>query len=117
MDCFCCFLTELLGLVLCSLYDAVADIHGYGCFIREDVKKGEFLAEYCGEILTHEEARRRELCGTQNVTFYHERNKDYMLDAMRKGSVIRFANCRPAKSANMYNRICFVNAEHRCAGR
>ena len=107
MDCFCCFLTELLGLVLCSLYDAVADIHGYGCFIREDVKKDE--------IITQREANRRgKLYDKLNCTFLYDRNEDYVLDAMRKGNLIKFANCCPVETATMYPRIRIVNAEHRC---
>jgi histone-lysine N-methyltransferase EZH2 len=91
-----------------------AEIHGFGCFIREDVKKDEYVTEYRGEILSQSEANRRGKCyDKSNSTFLFERNQDYVLDAMRKGNLIKFANHASVDRATMYPRIRIVNAEHR----
>ncbi len=34
---------------------------GWGAFLRQDVRKGDFLGEYVGDVLSQEEANRRGL--------------------------------------------------------
>jgi [histone H3]-lysine27 N-trimethyltransferase EZH2 len=91
-----------------------AEIHGFGCFVREDVKKDDFVTEYRGEVVSQLEANRRgKLYDKLDLTFLFDRNQDYLLDAMRKGNLVRFANHSAAKDAAMYPRIRIVGAEQR----
>lgn len=100
--------------VLVSTWCCGPDIHGFGCFMREDVKKDDFLTEYRGEIISQSESNRRgKLYDKVNCTYLFDRNQDYVLDGMRKGNLIKFANHAPGHTAAMYPRIRFVNAEHR----
>lgn len=47
-----------------------SDIAGFGCFIAEPCEKGEFIAEYTGEVITHDEAERRGMIYDEFKTSY-----------------------------------------------
>ncbi|KAI5061501.1 hypothetical protein GOP47_0024006 [Adiantum capillus-veneris] len=73
---------------------------GWGLLAAQDVKMGEFVIEYCGEVISCEEARTRsqtyEVEGLQDAYIISLSGSEF-IDATRKGSLGRFINhsCDP----------------------
>lgn len=73
---------------------------GWGLLADENIKEGQFIIEYCGEVISRKEARRRshtyELQGLKDA-FIITLNAYESIDATRKGSLARFINhsCQP----------------------
>jgi histone-lysine N-methyltransferase SETD2 len=73
---------------------------GWGLLADENIKAGQFIIEYCGEVITSNEAERRsrtyEAQGLMDA-YIISLNANNYIDATRKGSVARFINhsCQP----------------------
>uniref|UniRef100_A0A3B4CGH8 Nuclear receptor binding SET domain protein 2 n=1 Tax=Pygocentrus nattereri TaxID=42514 RepID=A0A3B4CGH8_PYGNA len=73
---------------------------GWGLFTLRDIKKGEFVNEYVGELIDEEECRARIKYAQENdiTNFYMLTiDKDRIIDAGPKGNYSRFMNhsCQP----------------------
>lgn len=73
---------------------------GWGLITLRDIKKGEFVNEYIGELIDEEECRARiKLAQENNVTNFYMLtiDKDRIIDAGPKGNYSRFMNhsCQP----------------------
>lgn len=76
------------------------DGRGWGLMAHQDIKAGQFIIEYCGEVISCKEARRRsqayEAAGLRDA-FIISLDRFESIDATRKGSIARFINhsCEP----------------------
>ncbi|WMV36789.1 hypothetical protein MTR67_030174, partial [Solanum verrucosum] len=87
---------------------------GWGLLADENIKAGQFIMEYCGEVLSSEAAKKRCLAYEAHKVkdaYIISVNANYFIDATKKGSLARFINhsCQP----NCETRKWIVSGETR----
>lgn len=95
-----------------KLRTIASEIHGWGVAVLEDCKRHDFITEYKGEIISNEESERRgRVYDEKRHTYMFTLNGDSVIDGMRFGNPIRFANF--SYTPNCYCRVLMVNGDHR----
>ena len=95
-----------------------SNVAGLGCFLVEGKKKGEYIGEYTGEVVSQFEADRRgkiydQLNAGQGSSYLFNLNDRNALDAETRGSALRFAN--HSTNPNCIPKVVLVDSEHRVA--
>ena len=108
----------------CSLCIFKTIKKGWGVKTLEDIAKGTYISEYCGEIITREEFNNRAASKdyiNKRMTYFFKMDDEYTIDATKIGNEARFFNhsCAPnmdvfyvkADTNLKYDRIAFFATE------
>ncbi|KAI0750473.1 hypothetical protein C8Q74DRAFT_1211933 [Fomes fomentarius] len=90
--------------------------HGMGLYLCEDVKSGDFMMEYVGELIYDPTFDSRGLISEhlqRNYVFGLSQGSETSVDSMFAGNPARFINHAPHKKANVTVSIPLVNGEQR----
>eukprot|EP00775_Hariotina_reticulata_P001444 gene1444-1785_t len=94
------------------IHMGLSNVSGWGAFLGESARKGDFLGEYVGEMLSQAEADRRgKAYDRSNNSYLFGVNKLWVLDAKACGNKLRFANHR--SNPNCQTRVLMVDGDHR----
>uniref|UniRef100_A0A803M7H9 SET domain-containing protein n=1 Tax=Chenopodium quinoa TaxID=63459 RepID=A0A803M7H9_CHEQI len=89
-----------------------SDVVGWGAFIKNTVNKNDYLGEYTGELISHQEADKRgKIYDRVDSSYLFDLNDHYVLDACRRGDKLKFAN--HSATPNCYCKILLVGGDHR----
>jgi len=85
---------------------------GWGLYTKHSLKRGDFIHEYLGEVISQEEAERRgRIYDKVNRSYLFNLTSDMVIDASRKGNKTKFIN--HSSKPNCYTRIVVVNGDTR----
>lgn len=89
---------------------APSEVSGWGCFTKHALKKGDFIHEYVGEMITQEVAEKRgQFDDAKDRSYLFNLTSDFVLDACRIGNKTRFIN--HSNKPNVETRTVFVNGD------
>ncbi|KAI0643504.1 hypothetical protein C8Q79DRAFT_1024750 [Trametes meyenii] len=87
---------------------------GLGLFLAEDVKRGDLITEYTGELVYEPTFLcRGQVASHVNRSYVFGMNTLMSVDATPAGNPARFINHAPSKRANVAVSILLVNGDHR----
>ncbi|KAL9188870.1 hypothetical protein ACHAXT_011360 [Thalassiosira profunda] len=94
------------------LSESTIEEAGWGLFTDGPLKRGDFVVEYVGEVISQEEAERRGVIyDKMNMSYLFNLSSDFTVDATRKGNLARYAN--HSTTPNIEPRMIQVNGDMR----
>lgn len=80
---------------------------GLGLFAAEDIKRGTYIIEYIGEIITRAEANRR------GNKYLFETSANRIIDGSGRDNIARYANhaCKPNSEIEIHRGRVFIVAQ------
>jgi hypothetical protein len=85
---------------------------GWGLYNKTALKKGDFIHEYVGELISQEEADRRGcIYDKVNRSYLFNLTSDSVIDASRKGNKTKFMN--HSSTPNCFTKVVWVNGDAR----
>ncbi|MBM4167455.1 MAG: SET domain-containing protein [Ignavibacteria bacterium] len=76
-------------------------IHDLGCYAVENIPQGAFVIEYTGELISAEEALKREADKTRNGIYTFWISEEFAIDGYEQGNYSRY-----------FNHSCLPNCEY-----
>ncbi|KAI4936016.1 hypothetical protein J4E85_001344 [Alternaria conjuncta] len=93
-----------------------SEVHGFGLYMGEDIKSGEYIGEYTGEAISVKEGDRRVTIYDYQKTMYLFRlNSKQEVDATYMGNKLRFINNADDKYTNCGPKNLLCNTVFRIA--
>ncbi|KAH8723998.1 hypothetical protein GQ44DRAFT_760707 [Phaeosphaeriaceae sp. PMI808] len=93
-----------------------SEVHGFGLYAGQDIKRDDIVGEYTGEILSTKESERREhIYGYEKNMYLFKLNMEQDVDATRMGNKLRFINNANPDRSNCYPKVLFCNTVFRIA--
>lgn len=95
-------------------YVSHSKVHGWGLFVLEPAKKGDFILEYLGEVISQAETDRRGVIyDRQGLSYIFNINEDACVDATRVGNNAKFINHALGDLSNLEPKIFMIDGCHR----
>ncbi|CAO2657552.1 Nn.00g036780.m01.CDS01 [Neocucurbitaria sp. VM-36] len=93
-----------------------SEVHGFGLYMGEDIKKDEYIGEYLGETISGREGNRRlTIYEYQQTMYLFKLNAKQEVDATFMGNKMRFINNADRRFTNCYAKNLFCNTVFRLA--
>ncbi|KAL0732188.1 hypothetical protein Bca4012_008397 [Brassica carinata] len=90
----------------------MSDVHGWGAYTRQPLKRNEFLGEYTGDLVSIDEAEERDRADDKlGYSYIFNLNDKFVIDSRRQGSKLRFLN--HSTNPNCYAKLMIVKGDHK----